>query len=339
MDVTERIAWFKRNFGDKIIAATQDSPISVDLVSAIAVQETGYIWEALIEHHKGDVDAVLEGCVGDTLDAPSRRAFPTNRAALVSEPYGEQMFDIGRSALGALAEVNFGYRRVYDRDPNKFCRGYGILQYDLQHIRSDPDYFLDKQWLDFDICLEKCLNELDFGLRIRGFENRRSLSNFDAATVAIVYNTGGYRSSRGLKQGHQSAGKYYGEWVFEYIELSQSVNFDAGEMEGTSALHRVTARSGLNLRGGPGTQYEVFNTFDYGTEVEVVSFYGSTDNWALVDLEGDGGHDGFMYADFLEPIWVEPENDAEDTLRVEMALASGLEVTIPSWEDAIEPDG
>ena len=339
MNVTERIAWFKRNFGDRIVAATQDSPISVDLVSAIAVQETGYIWPALIQHHQGDVDAVLEGCVGDTLDAPNRRAFPIDRAALEAEAYGEQMFDIGRTALETLAEINFGYRRVYERYPDKFCRGYGILQYDLQHIRSDPDYFLERQWLDFDICLEKCLNELDYGLRVRGFENRRSLSNFDAATVAIVYNTGGYRSSRGLKQGHHSAGKYYGEWVFEYIELSQSVSVEDDDNVDTSASYRVTARSGLNLRGGPGTQYEVLDTLDYGTEVEVVRFYGSTDNWALVDLEGDGSHDGFMFADFLEPIWVEPENEAEDTLRVEMALASGLDVAMPSGEDAIEPDG
>lgn len=339
MNVIERITWFKRNFGDKIAAATQDTPISVDLVTAIAVQETGYIWPALIRHHQGDVVAVLEGCVGDTLDTPNRRAFPINRAALEAEPYGRQMFDIGRTALAGLAEVNADYRRVYERDPDKFCRGYGILQYDLQHIRSDPDYFLGRQWVDFDICLQKCLNELDYGLRVRGFENRRSLSNFDAATVAIVYNTGGYRSSKGLKQGHFSAGKYYGEWVFEYIGLSQGVTVGTGDAPDTPTRYRVTARSGLRLRGGPGTQYSTLDTVEYGTEVDVLRFDGPADDWALVDLEGDGGRDGFMFADFLEPVWTAPESDVEDTLRVEMALASGLDVAGHGDEDAIEPDG
>lgn len=338
MNVMERITWFKRNFGETIATATRGTPISVDLVTAIAVQETGYIWPALIRHHNGDVAAVLEGCVGDTLDTPNRSAFPINRAALEAEPYGEQMFDIGRSALAGLAEVNADYRRVYERNADKFCRGYGILQYDLQHIRNDPDYFLERQWVDFGTCLRKCLNELDYGLRVRGFENRQSLSNLDAATVAIVYNTGGYRSSKGLKQGHFSAGKYYGEWVFEYIGLSQDVMDGTDDAVETPTRYRVTARSGLRLRGGPGTQYNVLDTLDYGTEVDVLRFDGTAEDWALVDLQGDGGRDGFMFADFLEPVWTAPENDVEDTLRLEMALTSGLEVAGLGDEDAIEPD-
>lgn len=338
MNVTERISWFKRNFGNQVAVATAGTPISVDLVTAIAVQETGYIWNSLIQHHQGDVDAVLAGCVGDTLDAPNRRAFPISRAALEAEPYGEQMFDIGRTALAGLADINADYRRVYERDADKFCRGYGILQYDLQHIRSDPDYFLERQWLDFDICLQKCLSELDYGLRVRGYENREALSAFEAATVAIVYNTGGFRSSRGLKQGHFSAGKYYGEWVFDYIELSEGVVIEPSDVERMSAAHRVTARSGLRLRGGPGTMFGTIDTIEYGTEVNVLRFDGSSDDWALVDLEGDGGRDGFMFADFLEPVWVEPESDAEDMLRLEMAMSSGLGVLGFDDEDALEPD-
>lgn len=338
MNVTERITWFKTNFGTRIAEATEGSPISVDLVTAIAVQETGYIWDALIEHHRGDVAAVLEGCVGDTLDAPNRSAFPRNRVALENEPHGEQMFDIGREALATLAEVNADYRRVYERDENKFCRGYGILQYDLQHIRRDPDYFLERQWLDFDICLEKCLNELEYGLRVRGFEGRSSLSNFEAATVAIVYNTGRYRSSRRLKQGHFSAGKYYGEWVYEYIDLSESVNFEAGETLEAPGVYKVSARSGLRLRGGPGTQFSTIDILDFGKDVHVVRFEGAEDEWALVDLEGDGALDGYMFAEFLEPVWTAGEVDVEETLRLEMAMVSGSEVEGFGEEDAAEPD-
>ncbi|XWN29928.1 MAG: SH3 domain-containing protein [Devosia sp.] len=338
MNVIERITWFKHNFGEKIAAATQGTPISVDLVTAIAVQETGYIWPALIRHHQGDVVAVLEGCVGDTLDTPNRRAFPVNRTALEAEPYGEQMFDIGRAALAGLAELNVDYRRVYERDPDKFCRGYGILQYDLQHIRSDPDYFLGRQWGNFEICLQKCLNELEYGLRVRGFENQRSLSNFDAATVAIVYNTGRYRASDGLEQGHYSAGKHYGEWVFEYIGLSQGVAIGTDIAIDTPTRYRVTARSGLRLRGGPGTEYRILDTTDYGVEIDVLRFAGPADDWALVDLEGDGGLDGFMFADFLEPVWIAPGSNVEDSLRLEMALESAPGFAGLGSEDATEPD-
>jgi len=338
MNVVERIIWFKRNFGDKIAAATQGTPISVDLVTAIAVQETGYIWPALIRHHNGDVAAVLEGCVGDTLDAPNRNAFPVNRAALEAEDYGERMFDIARAALAGLAEVNDDYRRVYENNEDKFCRGYGILQYDLQHIRTDPGYFLGREWVDFDICLEKCLRELDYGLRVRGFQDRASLSNFEAATVAIVYNTGRYRPANRLKQGHFSGGKYYGEWVFEFIELSQGVVVRPGDVVNRPTRYRVSARSGLNLRGGAGTQYRILATLDHGTEVTVLRFEGPSDDWALVDLEGDGALDGFMYSDFLDPVWIVPENDAEESLRLEMALSLGLVDDGHSDEDAIEPD-
>lgn len=61
----------------------------------------------------------------------------------------------------------------------------------------------------------------------------------------------------------------------------------------------VVARSGLKLRGGPGTDFMSERTLPAGTEVEVVRFDGPNSDWALVDLESDGERDGYLFAAFL----------------------------------------
>ena len=326
MNIKERLTWFKSNFGQEIEEATDGTPISIDLVSAIALQETGYLWSALLRHHAGNLEKVLEGCVGDTIDYPSRRAFPRNREALESISHGNELFGIARMSLAGLAEINGTYRKVYERDPDRFCRGYGILQYDLQHMKGDPDFFLKMQWSDFGVCLDKCLKELTNALRKRGFEGRDELSDFDAATVAIVYNRGRYDPARELRQGHRdSSGKYYGEYIFDYIKLSQSIGADhsaVGDIvpDDIPMNYFISARNGLNLRGGPGTEYEALDTIDNGIEVNVLRFMGARDEWALVDLKGDGRLDGFMYSDFLEPTIDHGtgEDRVEDDVRSEM---------------------
>lgn len=66
--------------------------------------------------------------------------------------------------------------------------------------------------------------------------------------------------------------------------------------------YEVNARSGLRLRSGPGTEFEVRETLVVGTDVTVVGFGGEAEEWALVDLQGDGTVDGYMYAAFLSSI-------------------------------------
>lgn len=330
MNVKERLSWFKRNFGMRVEAATAGTPISVDLVAAIACQETGYIWPALIKHHGGNVDAVLRDCVGDTLDYPKRNAnaFPRDKDDLLTRPYGADLFDIAREALARIGKVFSAYQDVYDAYPDKFCHGFGILQFDIQHVERDLDFFLERRWADFDTCLAKCLEELDYALDYRGFQTRDNLSDFEAATVAIVYNTGKYVPSRGLKQGHKSGGKYYGEWVKEFIGISKQVETeflpDMSVDDIVPETYVVTARGGLNLRAGPGTDYSINDTVPEGTEVNVVAFMGSASQWALVDLQDDGGRDGFMYAEFLAQASSSDVNpDAvEDALRMDNLLAS-----------------
>jgi hypothetical protein len=62
--------------------------------------------------------------------------------------------------------------------------------------------------------------------------------------------------------------------------------------------HVVIARDGLRLRVLPSESAAIKRTVPEGTRVNVLSREGQ---WALVDLEGDGSVDGFMFLSFLRP--------------------------------------
>ncbi|MDO8431543.1 MAG: hypothetical protein Q7S58_03945 [Candidatus Binatus sp.] len=216
------VRWFKQQFASKIDAAIRGTPLSVDLIAAIACQETGYIWQVTRKKALG-LAQILELCVGDTLDSDrGRSAFPKTKADLVARQNGQAMFEIARRALEDMSQHIAGYRGAVGH-PDKFCHGYGIFQYDLQFFLDDPDFFLGKRYADFDACLAKCLNELKRGLRKLGLENNQTLSDFQMAALGIVYNAGRFDPQRGLKQGHQDDGKYYGEAIFDFIRLSKTV--------------------------------------------------------------------------------------------------------------------
>jgi len=62
-------------------------------------------------------------------------------------------------------------------------------------------------------------------------------------------------------------------------------------------LYTVIARSGVNLRTGPGTQFSIARSLPLGTSLYIVKREG---DWALVDLQGDGAADGHVLASFLK---------------------------------------
>jgi hypothetical protein len=226
-DMTEKegMTWFKNQFRNAIQAATAGTPITLDLVTAIAMQESysdawGLIYKTM------PVDEILMRCVGDTFDAPNRSAFPVDKAALLAPaiPNGQQMFDIAREALTMLAGFNHGYSAV-SRNPNKFCHGYGIFQYDIQFFKEiDPDFFLQKKWYSFDECLQKCLGELTSGAK-QLYPGNNNLTDEQLTYVAIGYNIGAgkVRLDGGFKQGHEDDGIFYGENIDRYLRLAHAV--------------------------------------------------------------------------------------------------------------------
>ena len=216
------VTWFKREFGAKIKAAVNGTSLTLDHITAIALQETGYIWARL--QRKGLPTAkILELCVGDTIDETGNRsAFPKNKAELLSAPKGQEMFDIARKALVDIAEHFTDYQGTLSK-PDKFCHGFGMFQYDLQFFKKEPEYFLQRKYADFDAALARCVGELRRGLQATGLSAKTSLTDEEAAHVAIAYNTGGFNPAKGLRQGHESDGKFYGESYLDWLKLAHKV--------------------------------------------------------------------------------------------------------------------
>jgi len=272
MPKAEDILWFKQQFGEAIEAAIEGTPFTVDMLTAIACQETGYIWQQLRKRQL-PVSEILELCVGDTLDSDKgRSAFPKTKTDLVSRTGGEAMFAIARQALLNMAHHVRDYQPAAAK-PNKFCHGFGIFQYDLQFFQQDPEYFLEKRYADFNACLDKCLAEFRRGLRVAGLQDKTELTDYEAACVAIAYNTGGFKPSKGLKQGYFNGTRYYGEEFFDFLRLSKTVTADPASpsvltapspgtailppptpIEATGRLYEVDVRSDpLRLRSDPST--------------------------------------------------------------------------------------
>jgi uncharacterized protein (TIGR02594 family) len=92
---------------------------------------------------------------------------------------------------------------------------------------------------------------------------------------------------------------------------------------GTAALYRISARSGLNLRTGPGESYRVVRSIDNGI---IVTGRNQADGWMQVDLDGDGQADGYMFAHFLDavsgglPVANAQARRPMDVARAELAL-------------------
>jgi hypothetical protein len=230
MPIKEDLRWFKEQFQEKLQGGLHGTPFSVDFMTALACQETGEIWRTL-RRKDLSVDRILELCVGDSRDGssnPPRTAFPASKAELLAQPNGQKMFDIARQALVDMAEYIPGYDSSA-ANPKKFCHGFGIFQYDLQFFKpgtseSDPDYFLQRRYADFDACLNKALQELAGKTTKIGYQHKPSLTDLEMVHVAIAYNTGHFIPSKGLAQGYKPpGGKHYGEQVFEFLQTAKTV--------------------------------------------------------------------------------------------------------------------
>jgi len=237
--------WFKSQFQPAIERAVAGTPLNVDMITAFACQETGEIWPAL--RRQGLPTArILELCVGDTIDASptggGRRAFPKNKAELLTASDGQRMFDVARQGLVDMASYIPAYRGAASR-PEKFCHGFGIFQLDLQFFKADPAYFLDKRYADFDAALGKCTGELQSVLKRLGWQTKASLTDQECAGVAIAYNTGHYDPAKGLKQGYFDGSKYYGENYFAYLQIARSAQVPAPAPRGMPPRRRKDGKA------------------------------------------------------------------------------------------------
>ncbi len=167
--------WLMQSFGPDITQAVNGTQFDPFLLCAIAAKETGPEWLRWIGNRSKE--EVLARCVFDASgDFPetSRRAFPRNTAAFRQE-YGDQLTAVfideanQTRALRGMGSQQWVYK------------GYGIFQYDLQHIKTDPDFFLKKQWRDFSVCLDRVMKELRAKEQAAGGDLRGTVRRYNGS--------------------------------------------------------------------------------------------------------------------------------------------------------------
>ncbi|HEU5165884.1 MAG TPA: hypothetical protein VFU29_10115, partial [Chitinophagaceae bacterium] len=316
MRIADAIKWFKETFSTELRGVTANTPFDPELLCAIAYQETGFIWSNLINKVSPKDIPLL--CVGDTIDGSGgRKAFPTSKTDLLSATNGAVMFGIARDCLVQMARFINGYTSAVN-NPNKFCHGFGIFQYDLQHFKNDPEYFLQKKWADPKNTFLHCINELFEAKERQGWRSKTSLTDTEKVFVAIAYNKGKADLAAGFKQGHKSNdGRFYGENIFDYMNIAKSVT-TMGSVPGPAPLppptpvsaakkiYRVKITSNtLNLRSEPKIPAgnKLANrvaALPNGQLVNLIS--GSPgDKWFEVETSLNGANlKGFAVSDFLE---------------------------------------
>lgn len=238
MPNADDIRWFKSTFRNQIAPKIAGTVFTLDMLAALACQETGEVWPILRKKPGMTTARLLELCVGDTLDSDrGRTAFPLNKADLISHTNGQAMFDVARQALVDMAKFIPSYRGAAS-NARKFCHAFGIFQYDIQFLDEDPDYFLQRQYADFDIGLGRALRELKTAVRKAGLAGKASLTDLEMAFVGIAYNTGGFKPSKGLQQGHSDGEKFYGQAFFDFLRLAHTVPDD-----GAAAAPAIAGRA------------------------------------------------------------------------------------------------
>lgn len=148
-------AWLMQNYRAELIAAVQGKPYGVQHLAAIVCQETAYKWIPWIATQSPAT--ILARAVYDASgDYPgtTRGAFPKTTSEF------RQRF--GAAFANMLIDEANQTRALQGWKPAKWVyKGYGLFQYDLQHVLADQSFFEQKQWYNFNICVRKCTAELD----------------------------------------------------------------------------------------------------------------------------------------------------------------------------------
>ena len=185
--------WMNTNFGEKFSKAVTGTPFSKELLFAIACQETAIYWQKWIATQPKE--EILGRCVFDASGDVNhtRMAFPKDTPAFI-KAYGNAIAD------ELIAEAN-KTRAWHGWGPKQWVyAGYGIFQYDLQHIKTDEAFFTEKKWYSMDECLVKVMLELN--TKWKKFPN-------DLFKTVKAYNGSGIRA------------EHYAQNVFQFMDWIQ----------------------------------------------------------------------------------------------------------------------
>ncbi|WP_299693544.1 hypothetical protein [uncultured Tateyamaria sp.] len=223
-----RIRYFYSRFGSQIRERFEQTPFPVSMIVGVAIEETGYIWNAFEKRNLSD-EQFLGLIVGDSYGFGVRTRWPTSKAQLLSETGGKDVFDAMRQALEERAALVGGHAAQYVRNPNNIMMACGPWQYDLGFVRwAGPEFFAERKWRSLEQCMAVFHKEI---------ENRRNalrmpvrnLSRYQMALIATAYNTGatGFKPARGLNQGNRTQGRWYGQRVHDFIGYARNIIGDS----------------------------------------------------------------------------------------------------------------
>jgi uncharacterized protein YraI len=88
-------------------------------------------------------------------------------------------------------------------------------------------------------------------------------------------------------------------WLTQWLGAALQAAASTPETQGSAAsspTYRTTARSGLNVRSGPGTSHSILGGLAFGTLIEVESI---TNGWATIT---HSGRTAFISAQYIEPL-------------------------------------
>ena len=186
MPTVDAIRWFKSHFHRRIDTAVAGTPFTVDMLTAIACQETGHFWNIL--RNRMTTAEVLALCVGDTLDATKgRKAFPKTKADLLAKPNGQQMFDIARKALVDMSQFISGFQRCRI-EPEQVLPWLRHISVRSAVLPRGSDYFLQQRYADFEASLAKALEELKSKQRKIGLSGRTTVTELEVDVRATMLN-------------------------------------------------------------------------------------------------------------------------------------------------------
>jgi lysozyme len=170
-----------------------------------------------------------------------------------------------------------------------------ILQADMQKFSGAVEKAINVE-----------LNENQFG-NLRASTLRKKLNTGDYDCVpselsrwvkATDPSTGKKRSLAGLVKRRAAEGELFlkplGEESDEPpVRMPQSIEVEHDQVV---EQFKVNARSGLRMRAGAGSEFEVIDTLAFG---QVVSVGNENGDWIEVDLQDDGVIDGWVYKSYL----------------------------------------
>ncbi len=203
-DVGPATRWLVSHYGDVFRPKLARTPIPLSVLCALACQESAYTWYEREVFKRGrSADEMMRLLVLDNVQ--TRGAFPRGTEVFVND---RRYKDVAPDLIKVSDESRKA--RGYPVS-GKLLYGYGLFQYDLQNIETDPAFWRETPanappgstvrglWGDVGACTDRAITELKGKLKTHD-------GNLRAALVA--YNGGGKNA------------RDYGEIVWKFYGLA-----------------------------------------------------------------------------------------------------------------------